>query len=77
VDGILKMLAVEKCEHLPELQKLAISYDASILHDIPDDLAKIAERLVRNWWTNHGLPYCMQRVEEDNQVSFVPIPFIA
>jgi hypothetical protein len=54
-----------------------MSCDASILHDVPKDTRKIARKLVRNWWTNHGLSYCMRRVEEDNWVSFVPVPFIA
>jgi hypothetical protein len=76
VAGILKMLARVKCGHLSELRKLAMSCDASILHDIPEDLGKIARNLVRNWWTNHGLLYCLRRVEEDNRVSFIPKPFI-
>jgi hypothetical protein len=77
VAGILRMLAGVECGHLSELQRLAISYDALLLHDVLEDHGRIAGRLVRNWWTQHGLPYCMQRVEEDNRVSFVPIPFIA
>jgi hypothetical protein len=71
------MLAGVECEHLPELRRLAMSCDALLLHDVPEDLGRIAGRLVRNWWTHHGLPCCMQRVEEDNRVSFIPIPFIA
>jgi hypothetical protein len=47
--GILKMLAGEKCDHLLELRKLAMCCNDSILHDIPNDLAKIARRLLRNW----------------------------
>jgi hypothetical protein len=77
VAGILRMLAGVECGHLSELQRLAISYDALLLHDVLEDHGRIAGRLVRNWWTQHGLPYCMQRVDEDNRVSFVPIPFIA
>jgi hypothetical protein len=75
--GILKMLAGVECGHLSELRNLAMSCDTLILHDVPDDLAKVARRLVRNWWTKHWLPYYMQRVEEDNRVSFVPMPFKA
>jgi hypothetical protein len=54
---------------------LALSYGASILHDVPDDIGRIAKKLVRNWWTNHGLPYCMQKIEEENRVSFATICF--
>jgi hypothetical protein len=58
-----------------ELKKLALSCDASLLHDVPDDLGKIAGKLMRYWWMKHGLPYCMQKVEEENWVSFTTIHF--
>jgi hypothetical protein len=48
------MLAIVECEHLPELKKLAMSCDASIMHDLPDDIGRIAKKLMRNWWTKHG-----------------------
>jgi hypothetical protein len=73
--GVFKMFAVFECEHLLELKKLALSYGASILHDVPDDIGRIAKKLVRNWWTNHGLPYCMQKIEEENRISFATICF--
>jgi hypothetical protein len=69
VAGILKMLSGVGCEHLSELRKLAISSDSSILHDIPSGIGKIAGKLVKKWWTEQRLPYCMQRWEEDNQLS--------
>jgi hypothetical protein len=68
--GIFKMLVGEGCERMPGLKKLAMSYDASLLHNDSGELGRIAKRLVKNWWTKHGLPYCMQRIEEENQVSF-------
>jgi hypothetical protein len=74
--GILKKLVGVECGYLPELRELAMSCDASILHGIPKDIARIVGRLVRNWWTSHGLPYYMQRTEEDNRVSFAPISFV-
>jgi hypothetical protein len=52
--GVFKMLAMVECEHLPELKKLAMSCDASIMHDLPDDIGRIAKKLMRNWWTKHG-----------------------
>jgi hypothetical protein len=58
--GVFQMLVGEGCEHLPELKKLALSYDASILWDFPMEAGSIAKKLVKNWWTKHGLPYCMQ-----------------
>jgi uncharacterized membrane protein len=76
VAGILKILAGVGCEHLPELRKLVASSDASLLHEIPTDIGKIAEKLMQRWWTNHGLPYCMQHLEEYNRVSFILMTFV-
>jgi hypothetical protein len=74
VVGVLKMLAEVACEHLPELWRLVVSSDASLLHEIPKGIGKIVGKVVRRWWTQHGLPYCMQLLKEDNEVSFVPLP---
>jgi hypothetical protein len=46
VAGILRMLARVECGHLSELQRFSISCDASLLHDVPEDLGRIAGRLV-------------------------------
>jgi hypothetical protein len=74
--GVIKMLAGVECGHLPELKKLALSCDGSLLHDVPDDICQIVKRLVKNWWVKHGLSYCMQKIEEENQVSFVVMIFV-
>jgi hypothetical protein len=74
--GIFRMLVGEGCEHLPELKKLVLSCDASLLEDFPEDLAQIAKRLVKNWWTKHSLPFCMQKIEEENRVSVVTLYFV-
>jgi hypothetical protein len=66
--GVFQMLAREGCEHLSELKKLALSYDASVLQDFPVETGQIAKRLMKNW-TKHCLPYCMQKIEEENQAS--------
>jgi hypothetical protein len=68
--GVFQMLAREGCEHLPELKILALSYDASLHRDFPLETGRIAKKLMKNWWTKHGLPHCMQKIEEVNQVSF-------
>jgi hypothetical protein len=65
------MLAAEGCEHVPELRKLAHSYDASVLHKFPVETGRIAKRLMKNWWNAHDLPYCMHKIEEENRMSFV------
>jgi hypothetical protein len=74
-NGVFKMLAGVECGHLPELKKSALTCDASLLHDVPDDLGKIAWRVVKHWWTKYGLSYCMQRIEVENRVSFTPAHF--
>jgi hypothetical protein len=68
--GVFQMLAGEGCEHLSELKKLAHSCNASILQNFPMETGRIAKRLVMNWWNMHGMPYCMQKIEEENRVSF-------
>jgi hypothetical protein len=62
------MLVGEGCEHLLELKKPALSY-ASVLQHFPAETGRIAKKLVKNCWTKHGLPYCMQKIEEENRVS--------
>jgi hypothetical protein len=68
--GIFQMLTGEGCEHLPELKKLALSYDTSILQDFPSETSQIVKKLLKNWWNKHGLPYCMRKIEEENRMSF-------
>jgi hypothetical protein len=53
------MLVGVECEHLSELKKLDLSCDALIMHDLPNDIGRITKKLMKNWWTNHGLSYCM------------------
>jgi hypothetical protein len=48
---------------------MPISCDASLLQDFPAETGRIAKKLVKNWWTKHGLPYCMQNIKEENWVS--------
>jgi hypothetical protein len=64
VAGILRMLVGVECGHLPELQKLATSSNASLLQNVPDKLGKIAGKLVRNWWTNHRI------LSRENKLNF-------
>jgi hypothetical protein len=68
--SVFQTLVGEGCEHLPELKKLALSRDASVLQDFPMETVRIAKKLVKNWCTKHGLPYCMQQIEEQNRVSY-------
>jgi hypothetical protein len=56
---------------VPELRKLAHSYDSSVLQIFPLETGRIAKRLVKNWWNAHGMPYCMHKIEEESRVSFI------
>jgi hypothetical protein len=40
--GVFKMLTAVGCEHILELRKSALSYDASLLQEVPGYLGKIA-----------------------------------
>jgi hypothetical protein len=62
--GIFHMLVEEGCEHVPELRKLANSYDALIHQNFLVESRRIAKRLVKNWWNAHGLPYYMCKIEK-------------
>jgi hypothetical protein len=46
--GVFMVLAGVECEHLPDLKKLTLSYDASILLDVPDDVGRRAKKPVKN-----------------------------
>jgi hypothetical protein len=67
--GVHQMLVGEGCEHVLEFKRLALSCDASLIQEFPKDVGRMARKLVKHWWTNHGLPYCIQKIEEENQVS--------
>jgi hypothetical protein len=43
------------CEHLPMLNSLDISSEASVLEEIPAEVQKINGQLVCKWCTHHGL----------------------
>jgi hypothetical protein len=46
--GVFKILAGVECGHILELKKSILTCDASLLHDVPDDLGKIAQRVVKH-----------------------------
>jgi hypothetical protein len=69
--GIFQMLAGGVCEHVSELRELDHSDDASILQNFPLETGGTVKRLVKIWWNVHGLLYCMRKIEEENQVSFI------
>jgi hypothetical protein len=59
--GILQMLYEIGCGHVEGLQAVMASCDASILEDLLDEIAKLTGRIVKKWWTEHGLPHVTDR----------------
>jgi hypothetical protein len=57
------MLSNEGCQELGHLRELAASHDASVLQDVPDDVRKLAGRIMQRWWKPHGLPEALCRLE--------------
>jgi hypothetical protein len=58
---VLRMLYKNaNCCHIEELQTIMNSCDASILDDIPDEIGKLSEGIVRKWWALHGFLYVME-----------------
>jgi hypothetical protein len=53
--GVLRMLYDNGCDHIEGLQTIMGLCDASILQDLPEELTKLMGRLVKKWWTEHGL----------------------
>jgi hypothetical protein len=70
--GILKMLQGHaKCRHVDGLDAIMSSCDGSIPDEIPDDIAKLTARIVKRWWSLHGLLYVTEVfcVEPEVRVS--------
>jgi hypothetical protein len=50
------MLYDSSCKHLEGLQSIMSGCDALILENLPPELSKLTGRIVKRWWTEHGLP---------------------
>jgi hypothetical protein len=64
IEGVLSMLHGEGFQELGRLRDLAGSSDASVLEEVPEDVRKLARRIVWRWWKPHGLPTTLHRLEE-------------
>jgi hypothetical protein len=60
ITGVLRMHYENDCGHVEQLQTIMNSCGASILGDIPEEIGKLAGRIVSKWWVTHGLPYVME-----------------
>jgi hypothetical protein len=43
--------------HIDGLGAVVNSCDASILDEVPDDIAKLSTHIVKRWWSSYDLPY--------------------
>jgi hypothetical protein len=56
--GVLKMIYEHaKRHHIDGLDAIMSLCNASILDEIPDEIARLAVRIVKRWRASHGLPY--------------------
>jgi hypothetical protein len=62
------MLYDSSCDHVPELQMLMSSCNASLLDDLPPELMKLMGCLVRKWWAEHGLPEAVSHLRREPEV---------
>jgi hypothetical protein len=63
IEGVLNKLNGEGCQELGRLHDLATSHDAAVLEDVPEDVYKLAGRIMWRWWKPHGLPEALCRLE--------------
>jgi hypothetical protein len=47
------------------------SCDASILDEVPDDIAKLSTRIIKRWWSSYGLPYVTEAFRIELAVRLV------
>jgi hypothetical protein len=72
--GVLWMLYDSGCEHVPELQSLMSSCDASLLDNLPLELSKLTGHLVSRWWVEHGLPEAQNCLHKEPEVIISSMP---
>jgi hypothetical protein len=60
IKGVLSMLNGKGCQELARLRDMAASDDAAVLEDVPEDMRRLARRIVQKWWNAHGLPEALR-----------------
>jgi hypothetical protein len=70
--GVLKMLRGHtNYHHIDGLGAVMNSCDASILDEVPDDIAKLSTRIIKRWWSSYGLPYVTEAFRIELAVRLV------
>jgi hypothetical protein len=69
--GVLKMLQWHvNFYHIDGLGAIMNSSDASILDEVPDDIGKLAARIIKRWWSSYGLPDVTEAFRVELEVGF-------
>jgi hypothetical protein len=61
IKGVLSMLNGKGCQEMGQLHDLVGSCDAMVLENVPDDVHKLADQIVRRWWKPHGFQEDLRR----------------
>jgi hypothetical protein len=69
IEGVLNMMNGKGCQELGRLHDLATSRDAAMLEGVPEDVHKLAGRIMRRWWKPHGLPEALRWLEATHAVT--------
>jgi hypothetical protein len=70
--GVLKMLQGHtECRHINGLGAIMNSCDASILDEVPDDIAKLSICIIKRWLSLYGLPYVTKAFRVEPEVRLV------
>jgi hypothetical protein len=70
--GVLKMLQGHaNWSHINGLGTIMNLCDASIQDEVLDDIAKLAARIVKRWWSSYGLPYVTEAFRVELEVRLL------
>jgi hypothetical protein len=70
--GVLKMLQEHaQCSHVKGLEPVMAACDASIFNEVPEDVVKLSAPILKEWWSSYGLPYVIQTVRLEPEVSLL------
>jgi hypothetical protein len=59
------------CRHVDGLEGIMTVCDASILDEVPEDIAKLLAHIVKRWWSSYGLPYVSKSFHIESEVKLL------
>jgi hypothetical protein len=54
-----------ECCHIDGLGAIMNSCDASVLDEVPDDIAMLFVCIIKRWWSLYGMPYITKAFRVD------------